>query len=341
MNVNHPATRQTMIGRRNLLGATVAATVAAPLSALAPSLARAEAVPASGPQGGGFYRFSLGDFSVSVISDGAGPLPGWPALAANATEAEFTEVLARNFIDSPVGQATNNLTLIDTGTDLVLIDTGAGVTFGPTFGQLAANLARAGHAPEDVTLVILTHGHSDHIAGLLRPDGTLAFPNARYAMAAAEFDYWTGDRFEAEINGSPLPAEFKSMLIGAAQVALPPIAERTTMLGPDAEVVPGITLVPAPGHTVAHSVVHVASGGAELLHLADVAHNPVTSLQRPDWTPIFDRDPAQAVATRRALLDRAATDRVLVLGYHFPFPALGHVEAYDGAWRWSPAPWIW
>lgn len=333
----------TPTGRRGFLRLSALAGLAT-LPAFRPALAQdpgALIAAVDNPHGSGFYRFAIGGIAGTVVSDGAGSFPVWPVFASNSDEAGVTALLDRNFIAPPVAQVTSNILVLDTGTERVMIDTGAGATFGPTFGRLKANLAAAGIDPGSITVIALTHGHSDHIAGLTEADGTLVFPNARYVMVDAEFDYWTGTAFESDIGGSALPDEFKAMLIGAAKANLPAIAERTTMVKPGGEIVSGVSFVAAPGHTPAHSAVLVESEGVQLLHTADVVHNPITGLQRPEWTPIFDSDPTTAVATRKAIADRAAAERLLVLAYHFPFPALGHVERVESAYRWVPAPWVW
>jgi glyoxylase-like metal-dependent hydrolase (beta-lactamase superfamily II) len=122
---------------------------------------------------------------------------------------------------------------------------------------------------------------------------------------------------------------------------LPPVANRSRFVKQGGEITTGVHYVAAPGHSPSHAAIRFTSGNDQFMHMGDIAHNPVTSLQHPDWTPIFDYDPAQAIKSRKAILDRVATDQIMVMGYHFPFPAIGHVVRRDAAYRWEAAQWIW
>lgn len=293
--------------------------------------------------GNGFYRFKLGEFQLTVISDGFGDLPISPIFVTNAPEAELNPLLAANFM-RPTIQGTVHALLIETGKERVLIDTGFGKKFGPTFGKYGAvtdNLRNAGVSLDSIDVVVLSHGHMDHIGGLVTKAGDVVFPQARHIFADAEWNYWTRGRFESDVKGSAAPDAFKKGLIDSAKEILPAVAERTKFVKLDAEIVSGVHFVPAIGHTPAHAAILVTSGSEQLLYLVDVAPNPVTSLQHPEWTPIFDQDPAQGVRTRKVLLDRAATDRSYVMAAHFPFPTVGHVERQGAAYRWLPVQWAW
>jgi len=289
--------------------------------------------------GNGFYRFKIGDFQATVISDGQGPIPVSPILVLNAPEAELAAVLRANFME-PVIQATNNPLVVDTGRERILVDTGSGEKIGPPFGgfpRLEANLGRAGITPESIDLVVISHGHLDHIGGLVTKSGALAFPKAQFVFVDTEWNYWTGSRFESEIDSSPLPDPFKKGTIGAARENLPPVADRSRFVKQGGEITSGVHYVAAPGHSPSHASILFASGKEQFMHMGDIAHNPVTSLQHPEWTPIFDYDPAQAIKSRKAILDRVASDRIMAMGYHFPFPAIGHVVKHDEAYRWEAA----
>jgi glyoxylase-like metal-dependent hydrolase (beta-lactamase superfamily II) len=337
----------TILTRRNIFragaGLAVAAT-ATPL--LTPAPARAEDARQAGAEplnGSGFYRFKIGDFQATAISDGYGPIPIWPIFAMNASEAELAPVLKANFMQ-PVIQATSNILVVDTGPERIVVDTGFGERLGPSFGtfpRLQANLRRAGITPESIDLVVISHGHLDHIGGLVTKSGALAFPKAQFVFVDTEWNYWTGSRYESEVNGSPMPDPFKKATIGAARENLPPVADRSRFVQQGGEITSGVHYVAAPGHSPSHAAILFASGKEHFMHMGDIAHNPVTSLQHPDWTPVFDYEPAQAIESRKAILDRVATDRVMVMGYHFPFPAIGHVVRHDTAYRWEAAQWAW
>ena len=273
-----------------------------------------------------------------MISDGYGPIPVRPILVMNASEAELAPVLKANFMQ-PVIQITNNMLVVDTGRERLLVDTGFGEKLGPSFGSfpgLEANLRRAGITPESIDLVVTSHGHLDHIGGLVTKSGALAFPKAQFVFVDTEWNYWTGSRYESEINSSPMPDPFKKGTIAAARENLPPVADRSRFVKQDGEITSGVHYIAAPGHSPSHASILFTSGNEQFVHMGDIAHNPVTSLQHPEWTPIFDYDPAQAIKSRKAILDRVATDRVMAMGCHFPFPAIGHVVRRDPAYTGKP-----
>jgi glyoxylase-like metal-dependent hydrolase (beta-lactamase superfamily II) len=191
-------------------------TILTPASAQAEDARQAGAEPLNG---NGFYRFKIGDFQATVISDGYGQIPVGPILATNASEAELAPVLKANFMP-PVIQATNNILVVETGRERILVDTGFGEKLGPSFGSfpgLEANLRRAGITPESIDLVVTSHCHLDHIGGLVTKPGALAFPKAQFVFVDTEWNYWTGSRYESEVNSSPMPDPFKKATIGAAR----------------------------------------------------------------------------------------------------------------------------
>jgi len=293
--------------------------------------------------GNGFYRFKIGDFQATVISDGYGPIPVGPIFAMNVSEAELAPVLKANFMP-PVIQATNNILVVDTGRERILVDTGFGEKIGPPFGSfpgLEANLRRAGIMSESIDLVVISHGHLDHIGGLVTKSGALAFPKAQFVFVDTEWNYWTGNRYESNVNSSPMPDPFKQATIGAARENLPPVADRSRFVKQGGEIASGVHYVAAPGHSPSHASILFTSDKEQFMHMGDIAHNPVTSLQHPDWTPVFDYDPVQAIKSRKVILERVATDGVMAMGYHFPFPAIGHVVRHGAAYHWEAAQWAW
>jgi glyoxylase-like metal-dependent hydrolase (beta-lactamase superfamily II) len=336
----------TTLTRRSVFraGAALAAAGAAE-ALLAPNSVRADTPPAGAQSlnGDGFYRFKIGAFQATVISDGYGQIPIVPVFVANASEAEVAPVLKANFLQ-PVYQVTNNVLVVDTGRERILVDTGFGDKLGPLFGSfpyLEANLVRAGIAPDSVDLVITSHAHLDHIGGLVTKSGALTFPKAQFVFVDTEWNYWTGNRFESEVNSSPMPDGFKKGTIAAARENLPPVASRSRFVKQGGEITSGVHYIAAPGHSPSHATILFVSGNEQFIHMGDIAHHPVTSLQQPNWSPIFDYDPAQAIKSRKAILDRVATDRIMAMGYHFPFPGIGHVVRQDKAYRWETAQWVW
>jgi glyoxylase-like metal-dependent hydrolase (beta-lactamase superfamily II) len=337
----------TILTRRRMFGAGAGLAVAAMATPfVTPASAHAEGARQAGAEplnGNGFYRFKIGDFQATVISDGYGQIPVGPILAMNASEAELAPVLKANFMQ-PVIQIMNNMLVVDTGRERILVDTGFGDKLGPSFGSfpgLEANQRRAGITPESIDLVVMSHGHLGHIGGLVTKTGALAFPKAQFVFVDTEWNYWTGGRYESEVNSSSMPDPFKKGTIGAARENLPPVADRSRFVKQGGEIPTGVDYVAAPGHSPSHASILFTSGKEQFMHMGDIAHNRVTSLQHPDWTPVFDYEPAQAIRSRTAILDRVATDRVTAMGYHFPFPAIGHVVQRDTAYHWEAAQWAW
>ncbi|WP_137176310.1 MBL fold metallo-hydrolase [Roseomonas sp. AR75] len=318
-----------MLTRRMALGAGVALLGAGAAQA---------AAPMRGGQVAGWYRFRLGAFECTVISDGAINLaPPYPTFGGSvATEAEVTEALRAAFLPTDRLPTFVNCLVVNTGPSLVLLDAGVGPkpAFGPGTGRLPASLAAAGISPADVDVVAFTHAHADHSWGIADAAGADVFPNARFLMTGADIDFWT-----AEANLA-LPEPLRTLVAGTREVVLPRRARFGT-LATSAEVVPGIRAMPTHGHTLGHVSFLIESEGQRLLAMGDVANHAVLALQRPDWPFGFDADPAIAAATRRRVLDMAATDRLQVLGYHFPWPGLGHVERRGQGFAFVASPWTW
>ena len=299
----------TKLSRRQalkLLGTTGAVAAAGTMPTMA------QPTPAM-PNGAGYYRFKLGDFTLTVLSDGQTPpgnaFPNWGATPGK--QAEFEAALRENFLEPTQFINNFNPMVIDTGRAKILIDTGRGQA-----GQLLTNLANAGLRPADINIVFITHGHGDHIGGLLR-DGQPVFANAQHIMGETEFQFW--------LSQATPPANL---------VAL---RERFTLVRPGAEIAPGVTAVDTSGHTVGHLAVQVSSGGRTLWHLGDAGGHYILSLRFPEHYLGFDANPQQAVATRARLWQAAAAERIMVVGYHFAWPGVGYVRRSGNAYEFVPA----
>jgi glyoxylase-like metal-dependent hydrolase (beta-lactamase superfamily II) len=284
----------------------------------------------------GHYRFSVGDFEILTISDGNLNIRPITNLAANANGHDVIDLLRANGLPTESNYSHTNLALIDTGQQRVLIDVGSGPNFQDSAGRLSDNLEAAEVDPESIDVVIITHGHPDHIWGLIDEfEEAPRFPNARYIINAAEYDYWTDENL-----GSKLPEGLLPMALGARRNLLP-VAEMTEMVTPGQEVIPGISTIATPGHTPGHMSVAIHSEGESLLITGDALTHAVVSVQKPDWHSAFDADGPQAAASRKQLIDMAVADKMMVLGYHFPFPGLGTIVSDGLSHRFAPAVWKW
>ena len=307
----------TDFSRRGTLLALGGALAAPALIRATPATAKAKML---GPIRPVHFRFPLGDFEVTTIYDGAVKLPGpHPIFGENVEAEEVAQFAEANNLPSDKMEIGFTVTLVNTGSELILFDTGNDGTQRPTAGKLRARMAEAGYAPEDVDIVALTHFHPDHIGGLM-VDGKPAFPNARYVAASKEYDHWTG---------------IKHPLVKSNVV---PLAEKTTFIDKDISVVSGVDAVAANGHTPGHTVFHIESGGKRLLITGDTANHFIASLERPDWHVKFDMDKEGAVAARKNVFGMLATDGVPFIGYHMPYPSVGYVQDNgSGGFRYTPA----
>jgi glyoxylase-like metal-dependent hydrolase (beta-lactamase superfamily II) len=287
------------------------------------------------PRNSGIYRFKLGQFNLISISDGSLTVPA-AVFASNASPEELKAALKEAFQPETM-TADCNVLLVDTGTEKVLIDTGSGSLNGATAGKLLDNLKAADLKPSDITAVVLTHAHGDHIGGLKGTNG-LTFPNARYFMNQKEWDFWTGKTIE--LPNYKGPADLMQQMIKLAKTQLPLIKDRLTLVKENQEFLPGLTAIPAYGHTPGHIAVKIASGDAVMIHVADVVHLSAVNLTHPHWTPVFDGDQAIAAQTRQTLLKQIADDRTLMFAYHFPYPGIGNLRPRtQGGFDWQPTQW--
>jgi glyoxylase-like metal-dependent hydrolase (beta-lactamase superfamily II) len=297
-------------------------------AALWPTGAHA-AAPMVKTQAAGFYRLMVGDFEVTALSDGTVNLPV-DQLLTHTTPAAVKAALALNFQSAPT-ETSVNAYLVNTGTKLVLIDTGAAGLFGPTLGNVLANLKAAGYQPEQVDEVYITHMHADHVGGLMAGD-KLAFPNAVVRADKRDADFW----LSAE-NLEKAPADAKGFFQGA-QASLNPYvkAGHFSTFDGDTALVPGIRAHASYGHTPGHTVYLVESKGQKLVLWGDLMHVAAVQFAQPSVTIQFDTDSKSAAVQRKQAFAEAAKGAYLVGAAHLPFPGIGHLRAAGSGYAFLP-----
>jgi glyoxylase-like metal-dependent hydrolase (beta-lactamase superfamily II) len=264
----------------------------------------------------GLKRLQLGDSSLTLLQETSLQLPA-AAFAGGAPEGAVSALLAENNLPSETVEASVNITLLDDGTNKVLFDTGTGQTLLPS-------LEAIGVAAEDITGVVFSHFHGDHVGGASF-DGMLAYPNAMYYFPQLEWDFVTGasDNQGAQNAVSKLqPALDNDQLI---------------FFQDGDEIVSGVQALAATGHTPGHHIFELASAGESITYMADTANHYLAALLHPEWSFSFDSDPAEATATRREQYGRMADEARRIIAYHFPFPAVGYIDRAGDGFRYFPA----
>jgi glyoxylase-like metal-dependent hydrolase (beta-lactamase superfamily II) len=278
----------------------------------------------------GVLPWTLGDRVVVALNDGY--LAASLGLVQGVSTGEAQRLQAEGFRSAEAPRITVNAFLVLGGAAPVLVDAGMGAGGPDTLGRLPEALRACGVAPEEIGTVLVTHLHSDHIGGLLGPDGAAAYPNAEVVIPEAEAVYWLADGAEARApEGAKAGFRRARALVAAYD-------DRIRRAG-EGEVSPGIEAILAPGHTPGHTAYRVQSGDRSLLIWGDVVHLPAIQLARPEAGVSFDVDGATAAATRKRIFDQAATERSLIAGMHLDFPALGYVRRDGAGFAWVPEQW--
>jgi len=290
------------------------------------------AAPFQQKQVAGFHRTTVGAIEVTALLDATSTFDvHW--LRAQPTEIQ--PLAARQFQEHEKLAGTVAAFLINTGKQLILVDTGSGGFWGgPAMGHVTENLRASGYRPEQVDLVLLTHLHADHVAGLRNPNGTRKFPRATVSMLQAESDFWLSKEI-----GSKAPPEAKEFFDIAQASAKPYLAAgRWKPIAPGAEIVPGVRSRAIVGHTPGHTGYEFSSNGQSLLIIGDAVHVGQVQFERPDIGVVFDGDGATADKSRVALFEEAARSGQLIGGQHLPFPSLGRLRKEGSGYVWVPLP---
>lgn len=282
-------------------------------------------------ESGAWVRFAFGECTITLVSDGAlklgDPRDWFLGLPHEAMDAVFRQ----HFLDPRSISLSENIMVVRSGGRTVMFDTGTGgaASLGATAGKLTQNLQRAGIDPAGVDDIVLSHGHPDHIFGLTDAAGSLAFPNAQVHVSEADYRYFSDEANAADPRIGAFIPDLRRVLLA--------VSDRLSMIRDGKDVVPGVTAIAAPGHTMGHMAFALSSGGRTLIQAADLAHHFAVFTRHPDAYFLSDMDPGLMARSRRRMLDMLATDRLPFAGYHFPFPGLGHIVRDRDAFAYVPA----
>ena len=319
---------QMMMSRRQAVMGTAAAAGIGALGGF--PFADAEAKPMRGAQAPYFYRFRHGQMEITVVSDGPLPIGDPSAAFLGVSKQEIGDMLSRDFLPPDKIVLEQNAAVVNTGGKLVLFDSGMGsnTMFGKTTGRLLRSLREAAIDPRNIDAVVISHGHIDHLGGLVGAKGNRLFPNAQIYISQTDFDFWTDES---------KPAAMKDFIAHARKNLLP-YRDRIVFIKDGQEFLPGIQAMAAPGHTVGHMIFMITSDGKSICNVADLAHHPILMMERPLMEFAYDTDPKQAAQSRVRMLDMLASQKIPLLAYHFPWPGIGHVAKQGDGFRYVAQP---
>ena len=319
----------TLSRRETVLGAFAVGS-AATLTFGAPDVSAK--APMARSQASYWYRFPVGKFQATIVSDGPLALGKPGDTMKGMTEAETAKLLTDNFLSPDSIVLEQNILVLNTGSRLVLFDSGMGFSkmFGTTTGRMLTSLREAGFRPEQIDDIIITHAHIDHIGGLASAGGRRLFPNATIHMPQSDFDFWTDTK---KIEDKALGAFVKH-----ARANLVPYQGRIKWVADGKEVMPGIQAMAAPGHTVGHTIYLIESEKARLAFTGDTSHHQILLTERPKTEFAYDGDPKQAVQSRLKVFDMLSKDKIPLVAYHFPWPGTGNLAKQGDGYRFYPTP---
>jgi glyoxylase-like metal-dependent hydrolase (beta-lactamase superfamily II) len=323
------------ISRRDaLIGA--GAVAAAPLLASTDIKA---AAPVADKQAPSFYRYRVGDILVTVVADGVNTFPLGDSFVLNAKKDEVNTALEKAYMPKDKVSIYFAPLVINTGGKVVVIDTGNGAVAKEkskgAVGLFADHLVAAGFDPMAVDMVVISHFHGDHVNGLLTADGQPAFPNAEILVPTTEWKFWMDDGEMSRASGERMVGLFKNN----RNIFEAGLKKKVTPYEWNKELAPGLLAVDTVGHTPGHTSYVLSSGSSKVFIQSDVTNNPMLFASNPHWHAFFDQDGEQAEKTRRKVYDMLVADKMLVQGFHYPFPGLAHVEKDGSGYRCVPAPW--
>jgi glyoxylase-like metal-dependent hydrolase (beta-lactamase superfamily II) len=326
----------TELSRRHLFSTAAALGAAA---AVGPVAGAHAAAPPVGKQAPGFYRYKVGEIEVTVISDGVNRFKFPDNFISNATPDELKKALAASFYNTEMFENTYTPIILNIGGKLALVDTGTGEGGAAGSkgmnGQLVNNMAAAGLKPADIDTVVISHYHGDHVNGLVKADGSPAFANAEILVPATEHNFWMDDARMSQASKGRMEGLFKNN----RRVFSGEVLKRVRTYEWNKEVLPGVTAVDTSGHSPGHTSLVVQSGNSKVFVQGDVTHVPYLFARNPGWHPMYDQDAVAAEATRRRVYDMLSAEKMMVQGFHYPFPAHAYIEKTSTGYRETMVPW--
>lgn len=321
------------MNRREVLKAAGLATLATAVNASG----FAKTAPAERYTNPGFFQFRAGELDLLAVTDGHSLFkPVQPIFAPVAAPAAVSSTLTENFLSADGVDVAFNILVWKKDRQTILFDAGCGAHFGPTSGKLEQNLLAAGIRRNDVTDIILTHAHPDHLGGLANKEGVPVFANARVWIAQQEYDFWMQEN--PDFSGSKVDPTFAAGMVKLAKTNLAAVKNRLNFFRGGETLFGYVKLEIAPGHTPGHTICRLGTGGEDLVHMGDIAHDHVLLLAHPEWGVAFDTDFEAAAKTRRAVLQNLADHRSRIFSYHLPWPGLGFVRNKGAAFEWIQQP---
>lgn len=281
----------------------------------------------------GYFTFPLGTLQVFVFTDGESIVENiQPMFAPNITPSDIENFLNQRFLSSDKLTLAGNVLVIKTEDRVILIDTGCGQKLGPNSGKLLENLISVRIQPENITDIVLTHAHPDHIGGIVNADDSLAFRNAKIYLSKKEYDFWTAETPDFSKGTQNAIADFE---IQFAKHHISLIEREIQFYEDDAELFGFLKMENTPGHTPGHTIITISSDGEELVHIADTFQH-IILVEHPEWGNQIDSDFELGIKTRKDLLEKLASTKQLLFGDHLPFPGLGFIEKNEKGYRYIP-----
>ncbi|MVT10505.1 MBL fold metallo-hydrolase [Chitinophaga tropicalis] len=321
------------MNRRDVIRTAALAGLAAALPGIALSKAKTGVIK----KNAGYYRFNLGELELVSVTDGHIPVkPLQPVIAPGIPAELVNKELETDFLPAGESDFAINVLVIKQNNRVILIDAGSGSVMGDIAGRFVENLTAAGIKTTDVTDIVITHMHGDHIGGLLSADGSHVFPRAAYYLPAKEHAFWSTAHPDFSRRKSPHPDWDKGGL-ATAQKTLEALKEKVYLYQDGDILLDCLEPRTVPGHTPGHSIITIRSGGETLVHIADTVHSPLL-LAHPEWGTEWDTDFEQGITSRKSVLKELAEKRLTIYGYHLPWPGIGHIRSRNDGFEWVPRP---